>query len=840
MTRTKHVLVLLLLILPMFALAPSMVAGPNEVLTNRAPAESMLPAQFVEETLRVAVYAEDNTSLPSYATGGVYTDNYANVISLLDSEGYDVTAMSTQDILDHKLVAANFDAFVLPDQLPKDEIIDLVKDYWLAGGGVLFFESSIGYAFYSGMIHSDYEGDFMLYPTNPSGRWAYLEYDGIHTTARHPITKSLQNDTEYPFTENATYLGGFELRPLLGSQYIELAIYEGNPDWSSMFALDNLNKGGKIVFLPGNCSSFETWMEPVIADAVDWLAPRPKAHIAIDYTHVPFYGVDSWDENVTNVPRYVEFRNFAVNHSFTFDKLYPKGSAELTAADLAPFDVIVLGIRGITGINYTTAEMEVIKAWVENGGGLFVLADWITEPSQQNLNELMSDWGLRVAIESATLGTTLSDSEANHPIFEGMNHLSFAGGKFLNITGDAYALANVSSDIALAGAEPGEGRVILAGDINFIQDAIIVEEDNIQFSINLFNWISSGPAKVLVYADSSGVSIHPNAVPLNGPVAQALNDLGIPFYMTSSVYYFNMSLFREDWDMVIYDNSNYNTDTYQPHLMDFVESGGKLIFTTWNMHSSIMPYFGIEDIDWLEVEPWELFLWNTAHPIFNLPADYDAASVDSNLDVFGGSGTYALNFTPFSNATTLAGFSAAPDGGAGILLCANGRAIINGPLLTLYNEDNDNSTYVDSVELWENQIAFLYFDRPTISHPADVTYMETETGNEISWTATADAGPWEYVLKENGTIIDEGHWAGGALTFNVDDVNASLTDYELTVFDTLGYSASDLVILNVTEYVATTTTTGGGVPLDPTLLLIIGVGAAVVIVIIIIVMKKKK
>ncbi|MGD9397955.1 MAG: hypothetical protein PVJ05_16070, partial [Candidatus Thorarchaeota archaeon] len=68
MARLKHVLVLTILILPMFVLAPTLVASPNEALVSPEKVDTSLPAQFVEETLRVAVYAESNLTLPAYAT----------------------------------------------------------------------------------------------------------------------------------------------------------------------------------------------------------------------------------------------------------------------------------------------------------------------------------------------------------------------------------------------------------------------------------------------------------------------------------------------------------------------------------------------------------------------------------------------------------------------------------------------------------------------------------------------------------------------------------------------------------------------------------------------------
>ncbi|MHA1492723.1 MAG: hypothetical protein ACTSRQ_01775, partial [Candidatus Thorarchaeota archaeon] len=335
------------------------------------------------------------------------------------------------------------------------------------------------------------------------------------------------------------------------------------------------------------------------------------------------------------------------------------------------------------------------------------------------------------------------------------------------------------------------------------------------------NWLTAATAKILVYADTNTNSLHPNIVPLKGPVAQALNDLGVSFYMTSDIAYFNLSLFRDDWELIVFDNNMYNTLDYQPHLIDFVEGGGKVIFNTWDLDSTTGTYFGVDVVSYYSAPP-SVFLWEL--------------TINTTLNIYG---TEALNVTTYANATPLAGYG---DSGVAIAIGAGGNVIFNGPTFVIYNQDTDNSTYPDNVELWINQIAFLYYDRPTIDHPDDVTYMETETGNEITWLPTADAGPWEYVVRENGSIVQSGHWSGGSITINIDGVNASLTDYQLTVFDRLGYSVSDMVVLTVTAYVAPTTsgTGGGGALIDPMILVIIGAAGVVIVIIIIIVMKKKK
>jgi hypothetical protein len=841
MTRLKHVLILIILILPMFALAPSLVASPNVTLASQEKVDSSLPAQFVEETLRVAVYVESNLTLPAYATGGVYTANYQNVIDLLEAAGYTVTAISTQDILDRKLRVVDFDAFVLPNQLPRESIINHIKDYWLGGGGVLSFGASAGYLFYAGIIDPSEEGEFNLYPIDGNGLWTYAGltgfelYDGIYLNQRNPVTKSLEQDIVYPYSGNDTLLGGFSLVPLLGARYLELGYQDGYQSYTAIAGFDNPDLGGRIVSLPGNCSSFETWIEPVISDAIDWITPRPKARIAIDFTHVPYYGVDSWDENVSHVPRYNIFRNFLVNHSFTFDKIYPKDSAGLTAGDLAPYDVVIFDVPSI---NYTATEISIIKTWVQNGGSLFILGDWITPTGQENLNLLMSDWGLALDRITPNMGSFITTEFELHPVIEGISSLSIAGGRWVNVSGSAYSIVKSGPDIAIGGVEPGDGRVILSGDINFLDYFTIGDEDNAQFGVNVINWLSAAKADVLVYTDG-GSMIDPNFNYYRSSIANALNGLGIRFMMTNDRDYFNLSLQIDTWKLVISDANSLAPATSHPLLIDHLENGGKLIMRDFMFRYTGYPlwnYIGWEGNQTvITTAPPSVYLWESGNSIFNLPVNYGENVINSSTNYFNTDFTHVMLF---DNATALAGITASPmENMSAIVLGANGNAICNMFAISEYDEDTDNSTYPDNFELLTNEIGYLYFDRPTIDHPADVTYMETETGNEITWTPTADAGPWNYVFRVNGTPVESSSWTGAPLTFNVDGVNISITEYQLTVFDRLGYSVSDTVTLNVTEYVAPTPPPFG---IDPLLLLVIGGAIAGVVIILIVFTKMKK
>jgi len=832
MTRIKHVLVLLILVLPMFALAPTLVASPTEALTSPIEADTSLPAASIEETLRVAVYVENDVSLPAYAEGGVYTNHSGNVISFLQGEGYAVTPMTGQDILDYKLLAAKYDAFVLPNQLPKDNVTDLVKDYWLAGGGILSIGGSIGYLLYMGMIHPSLQGDFGLVGFGSSPFYWYDQpIADIEINERHTIAQFYEdhdvivvNDTVAVFDFNA-------LSAMIDDGFTTVSTQYGPSENGAIFSLDSDYQGGKIVQIPGNCSTIPVWERPIITDAIDWLAPKPKARVAFDITHDPYYGVDTWDTEGTHRPRFNIWRDFLVNHSFTVDKLYPTGS-NLTYADLAPFDVLIIDAPAL---NYSLIEFSLIRTWVGEGNGLFYLGDYgsLNGIGQSRFNELMEPWDIFVDYDGTNVGSFSTSDFENHPTLEDVGSIEISGGEWLNISGSAYPLVNNSADIIIAATEPGLGRVVVAGDINWIDYTHYMNGDNLQFGINLIDWLGSANADILIFTDE------PNDHRLRQSVAYAANELDLKYMITGDqsnlVYYLD----EYDFDLLIVDSPwNSWAAGMIDEITEHVEGGGKFIASYYYAHNdptnALWPLLGFEPLSAVPGGS-DMYIWTSGHPIFNLPNDYAADRFEPTYDY----GTEGSLLHVYANATSLGGMTASAEENQSTIVLANdGRTLFTGYLIDQFQGDFDNSTYVDNIELWMNELGFMYYDRPMINHPDDVTYMETETGNEISWTPAADAGPWEYVVRENGSIIESGHWSGGSITINVDGVNASITDYQLTVFDRLGYSASDLVILNVTEYVATTT--GTGAPLDPMLLIIIGVGAVIVIVIIIIVMKKKK
>ena len=118
-----------------------------------------------------------------------------------------------------------------------------------------------------------------------------------------------------------------------------------------------------------------------------------------------------------------------------------------------------------------------------------------------------------------------------------------------------------------------------------------------------------------------------------------------------------------------------------------------------------------------------------------------------------------------------------------------------------------------------------YTDRtaPEISHPADATFVEGATNQNITWTATDDNPTTYEISLSNGTVLDSGSWtSGNAIVLDLDDFEAGVYDCTIIVYDIGSNYASDSVLVTVTAG-------GGFAGLLMDNLLYIGIGVGVVI-----------
>ncbi|MHA1930280.1 MAG: hypothetical protein ACTSV2_17045 [Candidatus Thorarchaeota archaeon] len=803
----------------------SVNGSPNET-TIQIENEIFEPTGILDKEFRVALFNTTNSTKPGYVSGGINLNN-TEFYDVLVAAGYQVTRITLQDIQNKELLTANYDVLVLSDLCPPENITELVKDFWEGGGGILSLDTAIEYLGYAGILPRESIGD-----NGEAIYWDYVNNDIGVINERHPVTKSYNQDEEINyFNANfAMYDWSAMVATSNGADYVALAHDNDSTNGVIALAADAQDMGGKVVQIgiPGNLGSPD-WHDMII-DAVEWLTPVPKARIAFDFTHNPYYGVDTGDPSrYFSGDRFADLRDALVTRSYTFDKLFMSTEGNLTPERLAPYDLLIINTPGI---NFTVSEIAAVNTWVAGGGGLLLMGEATTFNNDNfNLNYLMRDFDIKINTTQSYSPTTIITTEKIiHPLTEGTTTVEFSGGTYINTTGNAVAIW-CQLDNILAGAQQiGQGRVVLIGDINLLGSAL-ANSDNERFGINIANWLTSGDAEVLLFVNEPD---SPNYY--RTPVSLALNDLGISNHLTFTQTYFNISLNIQSWNLVIVDVPWFliTIDFYE-EIAEYVEAGGRLLMSTYTVDNfpdtRLWPLLGFNFSDDMP-DTVPVHIWDAGHGIFNIPNDYGAGNFTPIRD-YNDEGDL-LNV--FDNATSLAGLSATVDSSESIIVLRDdGQTLYNGYLIDQFTGDFDDSTYPDNFELWENQIAFMM--RPTIDSPTDIEYEVGDTGNELTWISDSEI-PFEYTITLDTTEIENAAWDGSNILVNVDGLDVGNYTYEVTVFDTAGYSTTDIVIVSVLP--GPETTTDVPPPLDLTMIMLIVIVAIAGLVIVIIIMKKKK
>jgi hypothetical protein len=674
--------------IPTFQTAlPIKTADSNDVLPSSS--------QIIPRNVRIAIYDEPNVTQPGYTSGNTLTNNYTALILLLESAGFDVTTLTCADIYNHALMTADFDIFILVDNVPRENITNHVKEFWLGGGGILSFDSALPYLCYAGIIIPESEGD--------DGRltyWTYQSGTDHNISMRHPITKDYQVNDKY---STGTWMNHFYWSVVqgtsVGSEIVRLSNRVGSWDAATAVALRRSDIGGPIVHLPGTANIIGINMSSLITDAIDWVCPRPKGRILFDLSHHSFYGIDSWDDVVSST-NYGIWRNTLVSRGYTIDKLYPSATGNLTTSNLLPYDMLFLCIPEY---NFTANEVTAVTQWVDDGGGLIAIGEHSGFADENNnINYLYGNYDLKMVSVTGTSGATYF---VEHPTTEGCTEISASGPGTINYSGDAFPIWGYdATEISVAGQEYGNGRVLLMSDVGPFRDTNINSLDNLQYAINVANWLTTSEAEVLLYVDEPDSPNH-----YRTPVSNALNELGINFYLTFDDEYMNLSLNLYDWELLIIDNPWFTlAASVLTTVNNFVKGGDRLIMSTYHVDSfPTHPLWARLGFAYDDEQPdsSSLYIWDTTHAIFNLPVDYGATKFDPFSD-YGDEGDL-LRVHP--NATSLAGYTASEtENNTNLVLGNGGKTLFNGYLIDQFTGDLDDSTYADNFELWVNEIAFMW------------------------------------------------------------------------------------------------------------------------------------
>ena len=675
-------------------IVPTALVGMNNNVTMQSLAT---PAQIPHEA-RVAIYDESNVTVPSYSSAENLTNHLDELETILEGAGHTVTRLTTADILNHELLTIDYDVFIMVNNLPRESISMLVKEFWLGGGSILSFNSPLSYLFYEGFLQNGMADDGL------SSHWAYLPSDTFNVTARHPTMKDYHiNDTVSERTANwmttwTTVLGNMDVNNYVTGMLCNSSFQF----YVTGFAVDNVNKGGRIVQLPGDGSSIPTDFESIIVDSVEWLIPKPKGRIAYDLSHQPRLSVDDWDGEFSTltdpVSNFAQFRNLAANHTYTFDKFYPTSTSNFTSERLAGYDVLVLPWPDL---NYTSSEIQAVEEWVNGGGSLLVLGDRHDfpgpNPGDLAINSLLQSFDMSLGTNNILGG--LSATPGTHVTLESCNSLAMGNRNHLVVLANATAIWFEGTDPVVAVQEFGEGRAILSADMNIFDGGQIGQDDNLRFALNVLNWLTSNDAEILLFDDYQGITCS---------AARALLDMGLSFQVFTNRSYLDDFIDSKTWDLIIYNAVMHLQELLiLDELYAYADDGGKMIMTYWNLDDNpthpLWSKLGVEYSSTLSGEP-TMYIWDATHPIFTEPNDHGGHNYTS-IPLFLDDGD-AMTVRP--GFTALAGTSVtAQDGNAVIVVSNVKQTLFNGFLIDDFGTDEDDSTYEDRVELWENEITFM-------------------------------------------------------------------------------------------------------------------------------------
>ncbi len=184
--------------------------------------------------------------------------------------------------------------------------------------------------------------------------------------------------------------------------------------------------------------------------------------------------------------------------------------------------------------------------------------------------------------------------------------------------------------------------------------------------------------------------------------------------------------------------------------------------------------------------------------------DVDAPTINHPSDVSYEQGAtgYSITWTPAdSNPNwyniTMNGFLTSHDDpwlGGDIVLNIDGL-VLGTHTAICYVYDLEGSMTSDTVEIEVTTTA-----PPVIDDVADFAYEEGSTGHTITWHPT-DGNPDYYIVTKDSIVVDEGPWLGGDITVDIDGLAYGVYTFICTVNDTEGQSASDTVILTVTDFI---------------------------------------
>ncbi|MFX0114038.1 MAG: DUF4350 domain-containing protein [Candidatus Hodarchaeota archaeon] len=343
---------------------------------------------------------------------------------------------------------------------------------------------------------------------------------------------------------------------------------------------------GHVVLLGFDLATHESNSAKILGNAI-----RLHRHVVFDYSHTQIYTIS---ESYSAFAADLTAKGFAVSNM-----------ADFSLSLLNASDTLIISPGGTP---YTTDEIIAIKAFVEQGGGLFALSEW--GGAGDEVDPILNTFGfyrnetafLTDSDDNSGTSSNIDYTEsnlANHSLTIGAARIEqYAGTGFRQIPTEAQSIITTDTDstafwnatnaaasvTSYATMIYGTGRIALGLDADFLSNSTDTDldstnnyedSDNALLGLNTIRWLSAAGIKErIVLFDDSHDPLH--------PVSALTGYAGFANYLTSNGYTvrwmdpFNENLLEEVHSLVVCDGSANYTSLEIEAIEAFVASGGGL------------------------------------------------------------------------------------------------------------------------------------------------------------------------------------------------------------------------------------------------------------------------
>ena len=196
------------------------------------------------------------------------------------------------------------------------------------------------------------------------------------------------------------------------------------------------------------------------------------------------WDISHGDSPYDGVAQYAGLISFLQGNGYT---VTTTSSSVATPGAFDNYEILVVNVGSSTGSAYTTAEVDAIESFVNNGGGLLVLAD-NSNYYAGNIKPVINRFGADT-VSDIFAELDITDIDASHKIFTGVTTV------YMNRPG-TFNLVSPATAVAWTGGQPviavvDGKKVVMLGDCNMFQDQynFIGRDDNWQLAKNVFAFL---------------------------------------------------------------------------------------------------------------------------------------------------------------------------------------------------------------------------------------------------------------------------------------------------------------------------------------------------------------